>query len=791
MPTKSQQKKYVCSHCGKPFSRSEHKARHERSHTGVKPFECKVCRHAFVRRDLLQRHIRTVHRELLVEGSMEVPEGAKEPVRSDLVLELLVNSMIKVSGEERSGERGRSLVYVPDKSPRCRRKRKEEPPVGAGAGLLSEESVHAVCEMTKDAFSAESVRRLYARGAGHLVERNVFVHSVAGHAAGAGALLPATLVCLGAYLECAEDVASDVWHVCWNRCLQESSLVAMNLLVHALLLFSRHHHTEAGIRHVFASYQQVLLEHVKRDSDQFVYDETWLIFHIWVSLLRALNEPNPLSCSLYEWFLQQPVLSGCNLKDLVFQVVLDNNKWHVTSLNLVADALYCDWIIGRTDSFQFKDSQEFRNAIMMLSKKFAQESVLQDDVLQQLNLIDLPSKFSSSLAQNLISVQSESHWLLLETTWFNLIRAFNVRQDNERWFMDSMAEFPTIFIDSSMINDSFIKCCLPIFPLIESANNINARYVSLISDVTIFLIRLFEFEMSVSNNKYCPHRLIGLMKNPMIQLLIFVGYRLTGRRGYPQQENIAIEHFINRYVVNCNEVIDEYTQEELTHNLFDSQSIAYVGFHELVQSFVTYLKETVITERLMRVPHLNHDIKLHLFDFSQRHYHYHHHSYQAHEPQAVRRLTEAYHSPQQPLWMYSPQSSRSMSIDSSMNDRQSMTSVGMSNSTSMEASMFGDPNIMLPRLNIATVRRSSNDTAAPKVPQQYPSYYMYGPAETMTNQRNSFSNTGKPVFNNPKFSNMDGVLMDNSQNVATSPRSSANSTVKLPPPSELFGVSSK
>ncbi|CCH42922.1 Zinc finger protein [Wickerhamomyces ciferrii] len=55
------QRRYICSFCARPFSRSEHKSRHERSHTKEKPFHCDQCSSCFVRRDLLQRHLRTVH----------------------------------------------------------------------------------------------------------------------------------------------------------------------------------------------------------------------------------------------------------------------------------------------------------------------------------------------------------------------------------------------------------------------------------------------------------------------------------------------------------------------------------------------------------------------------------------------------------------------------------------------------------------------------------------------------------------------------------------------------------
>lgn len=66
------QRKYICSFCAKSFSRSEHRTRHERSHTGYKPFQCKICKHSFVRRDLVQRHIRTVHRILLLANRKDI-----------------------------------------------------------------------------------------------------------------------------------------------------------------------------------------------------------------------------------------------------------------------------------------------------------------------------------------------------------------------------------------------------------------------------------------------------------------------------------------------------------------------------------------------------------------------------------------------------------------------------------------------------------------------------------------------------------------------------------------------
>ncbi|KAF2838079.1 hypothetical protein M501DRAFT_851842 [Patellaria atrata CBS 101060] len=60
-PANPPEKKYKCQFCSRAFSRSEHRSRHERSHTKERPFKCLKCRSTFVRRDLLLRHDRTVH----------------------------------------------------------------------------------------------------------------------------------------------------------------------------------------------------------------------------------------------------------------------------------------------------------------------------------------------------------------------------------------------------------------------------------------------------------------------------------------------------------------------------------------------------------------------------------------------------------------------------------------------------------------------------------------------------------------------------------------------------------
>lgn len=79
------EKRFVCSFCARVFSRSEHKQRHERSHTNEKPFHCMYCTSAFVRRDLLQRHCRSIHKKDVQKNEKALQD--KEEMRNNEVKE--------------------------------------------------------------------------------------------------------------------------------------------------------------------------------------------------------------------------------------------------------------------------------------------------------------------------------------------------------------------------------------------------------------------------------------------------------------------------------------------------------------------------------------------------------------------------------------------------------------------------------------------------------------------------------------------------------------------------------
>lgn len=50
--------KLECGVCGRSFYKPEHLRRHERRHTGSRPYSCKTCGRAFSRQDSLLRHAR-------------------------------------------------------------------------------------------------------------------------------------------------------------------------------------------------------------------------------------------------------------------------------------------------------------------------------------------------------------------------------------------------------------------------------------------------------------------------------------------------------------------------------------------------------------------------------------------------------------------------------------------------------------------------------------------------------------------------------------------------------------
>lgn len=68
-------KNHVCSFCGKAFGSRKHMARHEKTHSDCRPFQCDLCPYNSTRNDKLRYHFKKRHPDIAILRGYVTAEG--------------------------------------------------------------------------------------------------------------------------------------------------------------------------------------------------------------------------------------------------------------------------------------------------------------------------------------------------------------------------------------------------------------------------------------------------------------------------------------------------------------------------------------------------------------------------------------------------------------------------------------------------------------------------------------------------------------------------------------------
>ncbi|KAK4469510.1 hypothetical protein MN116_007055 [Schistosoma mekongi] len=104
---------YRCRYCGKTFNRKFCRERHERLHTGVKPYSCELCDEKFIRLEDKKRHVRSLQHYFSGRGSLrnnglddQLDETAGLATEPSSVLPLLAQTLQGGTNVEPVGKEG-------------------------------------------------------------------------------------------------------------------------------------------------------------------------------------------------------------------------------------------------------------------------------------------------------------------------------------------------------------------------------------------------------------------------------------------------------------------------------------------------------------------------------------------------------------------------------------------------------------------------------------------------------------------------------------------------------------
>lgn len=669
------QKKYICSFCLKPFSRSEHKIRHERSHAGVKPFQCQVCKHSFVRRDLLQRHIRTVHRTFLLSSYASMTGDKTDiPVSlgvgdvdstspRDVKMETLVNSMIKVNSGLINIHYHSSNVEKMDKQQRCVIG-KESSSLKKGKSrfkqvksrLESSISVKILQEYSLDFISSRDILTFFRMGVSHLVENKIFQNFFPDlfsslqndelvESFWINKPFGLIIACLGMSISLNQD-SQKLWFICCTNLYASSSkhdndfdtedilsqteqhdVFALILFYSLLVMLENNIPVSNSIKKfdVFSMLQDILKPFTVASSSYHYLnskENAWFIFDLWVNILRDSNNFNNDSLLIFGWFVNQEFISSNSLKDFIYKgPSMSTTDLTLKHINILADSAYVYFIIKKTYPQELPSDFRVHDLLVYLNECFVMQQPIKPETSAN------PSLFANVMNARITDCKSKSNWLLWETIWFEFINNLTLRNGTTRniWFIDNFPQVSTSCLlhhSSSFVDETLITTNLSIISMLLNLKSftlasLNSRNIQLITDIVSFQLKLFSSEL-IASSDVSPSQVSQLLVNPNVHLMLYFWFDTiyVQRQSYlsstEKEEFEKVEVFVNDYIITHQKNL----VTDLHSILFDFWSDSFIAYHILLHAIVSSLRDNILYPYLIYSPHLNDQTKALLTDIS-------------------------------------------------------------------------------------------------------------------------------------------------------------------------------
>ncbi|SCU78070.1 LAMI_0A03312g1_1 [Lachancea mirantina] len=644
-------KNYICSFCAKTFTRSEHKRRHERVHRGSKPFSCLVCSQNFVRRDLLQRHIRTVHRDI-VQRKLSIlcsREFSKD------VQDSVVNSFI---GTQKDSD---NPIPQIGKAQKCESLIFSTPVM---SGELSEVLVAHIKDLLYDESLSQALKDQIEKdavywfdsGMRYVVSHNVFAAGVAlklrfgMKSTQSFALLCknspaiAALVTVGCFAKGGPaQCFKRLWHVTWQFGTSvpvRQSLAAFNLLIH-LYAHLKENETPVGILEIGQTYQQALQTIVDLASSQKVFEtqeELWTVFSQFVSMAFISQRYSPSCQTLYQWFASQKCYNDKSLYECIEGIgKITDLALPQHALDAIVKALLYNVSCPSPTHFQNHTHETIHTALVVLNGAMSHvscDSTTPDrDMLKSsfemwslhVTVTAARSKISNMLTQHLSIPSNETHWELLTVTWFELIWSccdgcYTGESKHCTWFIYhylrdeggelSLENMKSAWPTSNCINNSLAICVFPVIGMLAVQENISwegfsAKNLMLIVDTITFQLTLFDLMIPSDPNMAggAAKNAIGeyLFENPIIQVLMVVwsetiSFRGTKVSASAEEDMLLVKEFVETYALKPKSCYSQQlSNKEARMQSGKSHRTVPVGFYVLQHNITSMCRKFLVS----------------------------------------------------------------------------------------------------------------------------------------------------------------------------------------------------